>query len=131
MHITCGGSSPWLLSVVTIRQVDSMLCSNETQPYRDLLVAAAEIWEPDWAAVLPSAATMNGEEGMPFVDWMVYLSRTLMPEPPKLKSPAIVEPCAGGTLIIVQEEPPDPEDAAQQRHVKRVAKKVWEAVQLA
>jgi hypothetical protein len=63
------------------------------------------------------------------IGWSTFPSGSC-PNPPQLKSPAVVEPCADGTLIIVQEEPPDPEDEAQQRHVKRVAKKVWEAVQL-
>jgi hypothetical protein len=111
--------------------MEQVIKAAESKRYRQALVSTAEIWEPDWVGLFSqNALGKRPDPNLPFVDWMVYVSKRLMPEPPQLKSPAVVEPCADGTLIIVQEEPPDPEDEAQQWHVKRVAKKVWEAVQL-
>jgi len=130
-NIHCGCWSKWVKNVVVIDGLEKVIPTIDLSSHRQLVTSTAEIWQPEWAGVFSRAAiARRTDPNLPFVDWMVYVSRKLMPEPPKLKLPAIVEPCAEGTLIIVQKEPPDPENAAQQRHVKNVAKKVWEAVQM-
>jgi hypothetical protein len=94
------------------------------QPERmaDLLLAVARSWEPDWGGVISrrSRNTRDLAPGMPLVDWMLYLSKKLAPNPivPEPSSVRAVDPI--GSLIVVQQEPVEAENPFHLRRVKAV-----------
>ncbi len=78
---------------------------------RPVLAAVANAWEPDWAGVMSDEAMQRRkfDAGKPFVDWMLYISDKWLPKVPTFEPPATADRPAAGTIIVVQEEPPDAE----------------------
>jgi hypothetical protein len=89
---------------------------------RAVLAAAATAWEPDWAGIMSddATATRRRDKRAPFVDWMLYVNHKWLPKVPQLAPPASSERLAGGTLIVVQPEVPDPSNEVHLENIRRV-----------
>lgn len=87
-----------------------------------LLALVAKSWHPDWAGIMSNRAVSqrNFDAGHPFVDWMVYVPRSVETMPP----PARVETVEGlGSIIVVQPDPPTgerPEELSRILRVERI-----------
>lgn len=88
----------------------------------NVLTALVKCWEPEWAGVL-SLEAMNAREfnaAIPFVDWMVYVSG-MKCENPSLRGIFAVDKVNDqGSIIVVQPNPPQPDNAAHIERVKAV-----------
>jgi hypothetical protein len=60
------------------------------------------------------------DAGEPFVDWMLYICRKWLPAVPDFAAPASVERLDSGTLIIVQDEPPNLSNESHLQNIQRV-----------
>lgn len=83
-----------------------------------MLAAIVRAWEPDWAGVMSTDA-MNARDfntKVPFVDWMVYVSRTIGSVP----LPSSITLLEKGTLIVVQPDPPALNSEADQENIHRI-----------
>jgi Immunity protein 52 len=88
----------------------------------NVLAAVATSWEPDWAGVISrkSRETRSFVPGKPFVDWMLYVSSRLIPNP-IVSEPSSVTPVdTVGSVIIVQQEPVKADSPADLQTVKAV-----------
>jgi hypothetical protein len=99
---------------------------------RCIMASVVAAWEPLWAGVLSFDAhdKRQGEGPVvnPFVDWMVYIDHQWLPKVPKLYPPASAESVASGTLIVTQDEPPDPLNDVHAENIRRVdvaLRSVW------
>jgi len=100
LGISCGGYTPRVPNSVVInlsRDLGPLAAPDKIQ---SVLVAVAQAWEPEWAGVRSHEATESRpfETGKPLVDWMLYLSRALLPRSTTVHLPnqAIVLPkCLG------------------------------------
>jgi hypothetical protein len=84
-----------------------------------LLACVAEVWRPKWAGIMSKKAMRERDfDGdYPFVDWMVYVPRSLKAVP----FPSRVEVVKGlGSIVIVQPDPPVGDDAEEQSIIRRV-----------
>ncbi len=87
------------------------------------LGAVARAWDPDWAGVMSKdrMATRGFDASIPFVDWMLYVSKRLIPGVPRLNAPAVVQQLEElGSIIIAQDEPPVDSDSEHLQGVERV-----------
>lgn len=122
IQVRCGSYNQHVSNCVTINfpAVSDRLVTLE--PMRAVLTAVAESFEPRWAGVM-SRAAMDARDfsgRRPFVDWMVYICRDWLPSPPTLDPPASVHTLDTGTLIVVQDEPPNPASADDLANIRRV-----------
>jgi Immunity protein 52 len=88
------------------------------------LTAAAEAWQPERGFVASQSARPDGGflKIDPFVDWMVYVPYRVGDIAPPSR---VLETAHGGSVIIVQPEPPsrtNPEDVARIQAVERAIK---------
>jgi hypothetical protein len=122
LHIACGGYGPFVSNVLTWYSVESVIRPIEVARYRSLLVAMADAWDPDWAGFISDETRdrRKFDARRPFVDWMVYVSHKWLPEPASFEPPASVEHLSNGTLIVVQDSPPDPDNDEHQENIRRV-----------
>lgn len=84
-----------------------------------LLACAAKIWRPKWAGIMSKKAMRERDfDGdYPFVDWMVYVPRSVKPMP----VPSHVEVLEGlGSIIVVQPSPPVGDSATELPLIRRV-----------
>lgn len=122
LHVGCGGYSRHVGNAVTL----DFSARSGGLPTKDLLrrvlLAAADIWEPDWGIVQSDAAARKRQpqDPAPLVDWMVYVCNGWLPRPPELKPPASLERLEHGTLIVVQPDLPDPDNMEDIQQVARV-----------
>jgi immunity protein 52 of polymorphic toxin system len=90
---------------------------------RDVLTATIDAWNPHWALIVSREATdARGFDGLmrPFVDWMLFANREFLPTIPALPEPATAEAYGEGTIVIVQDSPPDPTNIEHVGHIRRV-----------
>jgi len=84
-----------------------------------LLALVARIWRPEWAGIMSKTAMRerNFAADYPFVDWMVYVPRSIEEVPP----PGCVESIDGlGSILIVQPHPPVGGDHAELSRIREV-----------
>lgn len=80
----------------------------------------AKVWEPDFLTVFSRDAADARESTYPFVDWMLYLSQDHY-QLPKSPPAAHVEQIDNlGTLIVVQDELPDPANEEHNQNIHQV-----------
>jgi hypothetical protein len=89
-----------------------------------VLAITARCWEPDWAGVFSVKAMQTSDwSGEPVVGWMIYLPRKIE----RVPTPSTVAQLdKGGSLIIVQPDPPsldNPEDLERIRRVEEIARR--------
>jgi hypothetical protein len=125
LSITCGlySTVPGLGgNCVVINLPEELGDLREAERMASVLIGVVKCWEPDWAGVISrkSRNTRNFVPGKPFVDWMLYGSNKLMPNP-KVPEPSLVIPVdALGSLIIVQQEPVEANNPIHLQRVKAV-----------
>jgi hypothetical protein len=122
LHIGCGLYCKKLGNAVALDLPEELGRLKDPNTMSAVLAAAANAWEPDWACVASDEAMSRRRFAAtrPFVDWMLYISDARLPNVPVLKAPASVQRLSGGTLIVVQPEPPDPENRAHLAHIKQM-----------
>lgn len=124
LGITCGlyTSNPNLGNCVTLNLPEDLGDLRQSERMVAVLICVVTAWEPDWAGVMSTDA-MNARPfsaQVPFVDWMLYLSNTLVPQVPPLPPPATVRKVERlGSIIVVQTEPPDPADPKHLRNIEQ------------
>jgi hypothetical protein len=125
LMLTCGcfTSNPNLGNCVALRLPEDLGDLRQGERMARLLASIATALEPDWAGVMSTDA-MNARRfnaRVPFVDWMIYLSKRLAPQIPPLPSPAVVRLVDSvGSIIVVQSEPPAPTSPEDLRNIERV-----------
>ena len=124
LTLTCGGYSehikvPNNLIIELPNQLGGLANADRM---RAVLASGATAWEPDWAGIISDDAKESREfdAEKPFVDWMLYLSRKWLPAIPALPPGASAESIGAGTLIIVQDEVPDPSNDSHLENIRRV-----------
>jgi hypothetical protein len=94
-----------------------------------VLEATATAWEPIWAGIMSDEAqNSRGFPADPFIDWMVYLANEWLPTVPALSPPASAKALDKGTIIVVQDEPPNPNNGTHLENIRRVEsalRSVW------
>jgi hypothetical protein len=93
--VKCGlyDKNPNLCNCVTLELPEELGVSNSCEQMKGLLFATAEAWEPDWAGVM-SRESMHRDgfsAERPFVDWMVYISRSMLRSVPAVMPPSEVQ----------------------------------------
>jgi hypothetical protein len=84
-----------------------------------LLAAVAEIWRPRWAGIMSKKAIRERQydADYPFVDWMVYVPRSVPAMPP----PSRVEVLKDlGSIVVVQPDPPTGDSPEELSLIRRV-----------
>lgn len=83
-----------------------------------LLTLVAEIWRPQWAGIMSKKAMRERDfGGGPFVDWMVYVPRSVESVP----SPGRVETLNGlGSIVVVQPDPPVGDGGEESSRIRQV-----------
>jgi hypothetical protein len=84
-----------------------------------ILARVAEIWRPKWAGIMSKKAMRDRKViGVyPFVDWMVYVPRSVPAMPP----PSRVEVLEGlGSIVVVQPDSPTGDSAEELSLIQRV-----------
>jgi hypothetical protein len=94
----------------------------QSQRMANVLVAVATSWDPDWAGVISrkSRETRSFVPGKPFVDWMLYVSSRLVPNPTVPEPSSITPVDTLGSVIVVQQEPVKADSPADLQRVKAV-----------
>jgi hypothetical protein len=93
--------------------------SGWVQKATSLLALAAEIWKPRWAGIMSQRAMRERDfDGAhPFVDWMVYVPRSVEAVPP----PGYVLPLNDlGSIVVVQPNPPVGDSPEELPRIRRV-----------
>lgn len=123
MSIQCGGYSELGGNSVVLNLPKELGDLRKPEPIAAVLASAARAWEPDSGGVM-SYAAMKAKDykvPVPFVDWMFYVRHKLAPQIPPLPPPARVQDVDGlGTIIVVQDEPPDHANPEHLRNIERV-----------
>lgn len=123
LRVACGGYSKFCSNCINLNFAEKRGGLNRASRMKDVLVAVATAWEPDWAGVMSEAAKDSrgfGTTRSPFIDWMVYLSRDWLPTLPSMAPPASAEPVGSGTIIVVQDDLPDPANEEHFENIRRV-----------
>jgi len=84
-----------------------------------LLAHVAEIWRPRWAGIMSKKAMRERSFNAkyPFVDWMVYVPRSIPAMPP----PSRVEVLKDlGSIVVVQPDPPTGDSPEELSLIRRV-----------
>lgn len=87
-----------------------------------ILAAIIKAWEPDWAGVFSTKAmdVRPFSPEVPFVDWMLYVSNKTHSIDSLPASSLLFRVDEGKSIIIVQQEPPRPDDETTIRSVRAV-----------
>lgn len=122
LNITCGSYVERLSNCVVLYLPDDLGALHSSQRVRTVLEATVKAWEPNWAGVMSHAAmdARPFQANEPFVDWMLFVSAEWLPTAPTLDPPAIAERFEDGTIIVVQDEPPDPRNPVHVDNIERV-----------
>jgi len=125
VNVTCGlySTAPGLGGNCVVLDLPEELGDlQQAERMANVLIATAASWEPDWAGVF-SLDAMNKRSfnpTVPFVDWMLYLSNKLAPNP-TVPEPSSVKPVdALGSLIVVQPEPVEADNPVHLQRVKAI-----------
>ena len=124
LSVTCGqystvqglGGNSVLLELPedldTLQQCDNMV---------KVLLAVANCWQPDWAGVFSVDAMVNRDfsVAVPFVDWMVYVGKKCENLSPP-RAFAVHKVNEKGSIIVVQPNPPQPDNSAHIEKVKAI-----------
>jgi hypothetical protein len=103
--------------------VDFPPALNELSDWRRMaavLSSVANAWEPNYLEVSSSAAKRARTFTRPFVDWMFFVSKGMYLLPESLDAVHVEHIGNLGTIVVVQEEPPDPENEEHNRNIARV-----------
>jgi hypothetical protein len=96
---------------------------------QSVLEASVIAWEPAWAGIISEEAQDSRSfPDDPFIDWMVYMENAWLPSVPALSPPASAKALDKGTIIVVQDEPPDPSNGIHLENIRRVEsalRSVW------
>jgi hypothetical protein len=125
LSVTCGlySTAPGLGgNCVMIDLPEELGDLRQSQRMANVLVAVATSWEPDWAGVISrkSRETRSFVPGKPFVDWMLYLSSRLVPNPNVPVASSATPVGALGSVIVVQQESVKANSPADLQRVKAV-----------
>ncbi|MDZ4782702.1 MAG: Imm52 family immunity protein [Planctomycetia bacterium] len=85
-----------------------------------ILEFTAKLWEPDFVTVFSNQAQSSRPFAYPFVDWMFYLPDRKYDLPNSIPAAHVERLDDLGTIIVVQEEPPDPANPEHTRNIERV-----------
>lgn len=125
ISICCGlySENPHLRNSVVIDLPEDLGSLADKDRCVQILKCVAKTWEPDWAGVI-SRTSRNARPfnpGLPFVDWMIYVNQIGI-VPLVLPATATTMELAGkGTIVIVQNHPIDPANAADLSNVNAVS----------
>jgi hypothetical protein len=129
LSITCGlywlspspNASMW--NCVTLNFPQDLGDLKRADHMARVIDVVARAWEPDWAGVM-SKASMDArgfKAGEPFVDWMVYVSKSLRLNGMKIDAPASILPVDNlGLIVVTQCDAPDPTGPSDLQNVRRV-----------
>jgi hypothetical protein len=123
LDILCGSYAPPVSNVAIINFPPDAGELNDVNRMRCVLAAAAKAYKPEWAGVMSERAKeLRGyDASLPFVDWMLYVSDELSRKSLTLLPPASCERFDdSGTMIVVQDECPDPENLEHVQHIRQV-----------
>ncbi|MCP4247704.1 MAG: hypothetical protein GY778_11700 [bacterium] len=124
LSVTCGlyAKTAGLCNVAVFdlpESLGSFECAAKT---KQVLLAVATAWEPQWAGVFSGEAKMSRQFNVsrPLVDWMLYLSHrpTSLGRFPDQVS--VEETSDGGLITILSEAPPAIQDSDHLRKVEGV-----------
>ena len=121
ISVSCGSFSKWVGNSVVLNFPADLGDLRNSERMAGILATVARVWEPDSAGVMLTAAVTvkNSTVALPIVDWMLYLSKSLAPQLPAL--PAKVQTVdAIGSIIVVQDEPPDRTNPEHLQNISRV-----------
>ena len=115
LSITCGlywsgsKSRAGLLNSIVLDLPQDLGELNRSEKMSSLLLSVVNAWTPDWAGVMAKDAmrSRNFSAQVPFVDWMLFVSREL---PSSKLDPPVFRTQSGGSLIVVQADPPSDTD---------------------
>ncbi|MEA1649362.1 Imm52 family immunity protein [Nitrospirillum sp. BR 11164] len=119
LSILCGGYHERVRNNVVLDLPRSFSGALTAEGAAALLAATAKAWNPDWAGVMTRQAMESRDFSgrRPFVDWLVYVPRT-MTSPP---APSTVAAVASlGSIIVVQPTPPGNGDTEALQRIQRV-----------
>ncbi len=122
LSIGCGGYAPRIPNSVVIDFPRDLGPLKDADKTRAVLTAVAQAWEPEWAGVQSDEATESRpfETGQPFVDWMIYMSRDLLPRSSTFHPPNRAIALGNlGTIVVTQDEVPDPTSPEHVRNIDR------------
>jgi hypothetical protein len=122
LSVTCGSYHETLGNCVTLNFPEDLGSLVDFRRMRGVLAVVARTWEPDWAGVASEQAKSGRgfDPCRPFVDWMIYISNALLPKVPTFEPPTSTEHLPTGTIIVVQDEPPDPCNPLHLESIRRV-----------
>jgi hypothetical protein len=123
MNIHCGSYSEGSGNDVVLNLPEDMGDLRKPERMAAVLATVVRAWEPDTGGVMSLTAIRATDYRLqvPFVNWMVYVSNTVVPELPPMPQPAGVQKVDGlGSIIVVQDEPPDVANPEHARNIERV-----------
>lgn len=134
LRIRCGGEASYsrVPNLVVIDLPIELPALADPGRARAMVRAVVAAWEPAWAGLYRREAVSEGrfKATIPFIEWLTYIQRSWLPNPPALPAPAEIEPLPGGSLIAVQPAPHDPASDAQRQLVAEVDRLVQAALKL-
>lgn len=124
VSVTCGlyTPNPNLRNCVVINLPEELGELQSSKQMTKLLAGVAKSWDPDWAGVISreSRSARGFDPAIPFVDWMLYISHRLVPNP-TVPEPCEVKPINDiGSLIVVEHEPPKADNPTHLQRVRMV-----------
>ncbi|HEV3137094.1 MAG TPA: Imm52 family immunity protein [Pirellulales bacterium] len=131
LSIGCGSCAQYSLlpNNVILDLADELDGLIDAANMQNVLEATVTAWEPIWAGIMSDEAqSSRGFPADPFIDWMVYLANEWLPTAPALSPPASAKALDNGTIIVVQDEPPDPNNGTHLENIRRVEsalRSVW------
>ncbi len=123
MNIHCGSYSEGSGNGVVLNLPEDLGDLRKPERTAAVLATVVRAWEPDSGGVMSYTAmeAKNYKVRVPFVDWMFYMNHKLASEVPPLPPPARVQAVDGlGSIIVVQDEPPDHSNPEHLRNIERV-----------
>lgn len=128
LSVICGShaSNPNLGNCAVVDLPEDLGELRRSERMAKILATVARSWHPDWAGVISqdSGNSRDYIPGIPFVDWMLYLSDKTCPVR------AVPEPSFSqrvddlGAIIVVQAEPVQPGNPVHLNHVRAVERAV-------
>ncbi len=124
LAVTCGlywvspTQNASLSNCVTVDLPEQLGDLGRAEQMKHLLTTVVRAWEPEWAGVMSREAmrTRSFDARRPFVDWMVFVPRSVGLLPP----PSSVTDLENGSLIVVQPEPPSRSAPEDQSNIQRI-----------
>ena len=129
MNIHCGSYCEEVGNSVVLNLPDELGDLRRPERMAAVLASVVKAWKPDSGGVMSDAAmkAKDYKVTVPFVDWMFYASNKLAPNIPPLPQPGRVQIVDGfGSIIVVQDEPPDHANPEHLRNIERVEAALYE-----